>query len=107
MIRRPAGRVRASSVPAGRTTDRPAALPAARCSALVRLKPDTTYWWPGQNTNFNANCNCRIGTVPLIELIVPNAPLPGVGMELFPAAAQLLWARLVLGSAQFGVFNKL
>ena len=43
-----------------------------------------------QNTNFNPNCNCRIGTVPLLEVIVPNAPLPGVGMELFPAAFQLL-----------------
>jgi hypothetical protein len=43
-----------------------------------------------QKTNFNANCNCRIGTVPRIELIVPNAPPPAVGIELFPAAAQLL-----------------
>jgi hypothetical protein len=43
-----------------------------------------------QNTNFNPNCSCRIGTVPLIELIVPNAPLPAVGIELLPAAFQLL-----------------
>jgi len=62
------------------------------CSHLSRDSP----WFralktPGaQNTIFSANCNCRIGTVPLIELIVPNAPPPAVGIELFPAAAQLL-----------------
>ena len=50
----------------------------------------TEHLHSSQNTNFNPNCSCRIGTVPLIELIVPNAPLPAVGIELFPAAAQLL-----------------
>src|SRR5262249_60503432 len=60
-----------------------------------------------QNITFNANCSCRIGTVALVSLMVPNAPPPGVGMRCAPATFQLLCARFVFGARKFGWFSRL
>ena len=57
-----------------------------------------------QKTSLRPNCNCRIGIVLRVLLIVPKAPLPRIGT---PAPVKALLLNDVLGSPKLGWFKRL
>src|SRR5687767_1032897 len=52
-----------------------------------------------QNTNLRLNCSCRIGNPSRVFVIVPNAPVLGIGT---PSAVTRLALSTVLGSPNTG-----